>query len=187
MKFKIQSWKVKDLINLYEGMKINLNPPYQRNEIWSSNAQKLLIDTIKRGFPLPTFFLHLKSPQKYDMVDGQQRSRAILGYYKGQFSDNEGNMYNSEFSYLNYEIPVVVIEGVDDIDLMREFYVRVNKTGLKLSRPELFKAQYFNTNFLRLVEELCETKEFKEIDIFRQISKKRMVDREFVEELIDQM
>ena len=46
MSFKTEVWNIKELITLYDKENLNLNPPYQRNAIWSIQAQKLLIDTI---------------------------------------------------------------------------------------------------------------------------------------------
>ncbi len=38
MNYHITKWKIKDLIELYEEKRIRLNPPYQRNEIWSTSV-----------------------------------------------------------------------------------------------------------------------------------------------------
>ena len=54
MKYSNLEWTIGDLANLIESKKINLRPPYQRNFIWSSKDQKLLIDSIRKGYPLPT-------------------------------------------------------------------------------------------------------------------------------------
>ena len=43
MKYSNLEWTIGELINLIESQKINLRPPYQRNFIWSSKDQKLLI------------------------------------------------------------------------------------------------------------------------------------------------
>ena len=52
MKYSNLEWTIGELINLIESQKINLRPPYQRNFIWSSKDQKLLIDSIRKGYPL---------------------------------------------------------------------------------------------------------------------------------------
>jgi len=60
----------------------------------------------------------------------------------------------------------------------------VNRAGAKLERPELNKAEYFDTSFLKLVTELAELKEFSELNLFTPSIKKRMFDRDFIEELV---
>ncbi len=57
MKYSNFEWTIGDLVNLIESKKINLRPSYQRNFIWSSKDQKLLIDSIRKGYPLPNFFI----------------------------------------------------------------------------------------------------------------------------------
>ena len=41
MKFENDTWKVKQLLDLYKEGKLNLSPPYQRNPIWTKKAQIL--------------------------------------------------------------------------------------------------------------------------------------------------
>ena len=83
MNFFTEEWTIKDLLLLYENNKLNLNPPYQRNDIWQNPSKRKLIDSIKRNYPLPVFFLHDKGNDSYDIVDGQQRTRAIYGFNIG--------------------------------------------------------------------------------------------------------
>ena len=45
MKYSISGISIKSLIEKHKDEKIILNPPYQRNPIWSRNAQKALIST----------------------------------------------------------------------------------------------------------------------------------------------
>ena len=68
MEFEFKEWKIEDLITLYTEGKLDLNPPYQRGDIWTLLAKKRLIDTMKIGFPLPAFFLHLKDENNFEMV-----------------------------------------------------------------------------------------------------------------------
>lgn len=69
MKYSNLEWTIGELINLIESQKINLRPPYQRNFIWSSKDQKLLIDSIRKGYPLPNFFILKNKDNTFEMVD----------------------------------------------------------------------------------------------------------------------
>ena len=64
MEYKNKELTIKELINLIESKSINLRPPYQRNFIWTPKDQRLLIDSIHKGYPLPNFFL-TSSLKKY--------------------------------------------------------------------------------------------------------------------------
>lgn len=186
MKYHTESWTLADLSNIYDRGDLNLNPPYQRNDIWSNPTKKKLIDSIKKEYPLPVFFLHLRENKKYDVVDGQQRIRAIMGFIKELYKDLD-NKYYKEIdvaSFRNYKIAVTIIDSSVDEDTLSDFYYRVNKFGTKLNRPEILKAQYKNTNFQELVSNLADLDEFKSLELFKSSSLTRMTDLDFVGELV---
>ena len=93
MKYQIKEITISQLIEWIKRDQINLHPPYQRNFIWSSKDQKLLIDSILKGYPLPNFFIYKKDDGRYDMVDGQQRATTISKYVKGEFSNSAKEYY----------------------------------------------------------------------------------------------
>ncbi len=184
MKFEIEIWSVKQLLDLVESGKIDLNPPYQRNPIWTKTTQKHLIQSIKEGSPIPNIFLYKKSEEKYEMVDGQQRTRALKVFKNTdeiKLTKDDSEFKNGEF--LNYIIPVTIITEISEGEYIEEFYYMVNSSGIHLNRPERFKAQYFDTNFLKLVEKITTSELFQTLSIIPVSSQKRMMDRDLVEEL----
>jgi hypothetical protein len=181
MRYKVDIIRFIDLISLYKENKLNLNPPYQRNSIWTINNQRLLIDTIRKGMPLPTFFLQNKK-DGFEMVDGQQRTRAFLSYLVKDFCDINDIFYtDNEFD--DYLIAIVKLDEDLTEEEVREFYVRVNRSGAKLERPELNKAEYFNTKFLAVTTKISEMVEFRELKIVKNAQVRRMFDRDFIEEI----
>ncbi len=186
MKFKIETYSIKELIEMYEHDRLNLKPPYQRNPIWSDDAKRSLIETIQSGFPIPNLFLHQKTDKQFDMVDGQQRTRSILSYYKGELSAPKGKYYDErkDPSFLEYRLAVIVITDVASDEKMELFYALVNKSGLRLNRPELMKAEYFDTRLMRLVEELASDDQFVKLDLFSKHSLDRMNDVDLISELV---
>ncbi len=189
MKFKIESWTIEKLIDTYTSKSLNLNPPYQRNNIWTEKAQMKLISSIKDGMPLPTFFFHEIEEKQYEIADGQQRTRAILAFYNKEITDFEKKHFvkDTDLIFLNYKIPVVVIDQSVSPEKIRDFYKMVNNSGIRVNQPESRKAEFFDTDILKLVEELTTTNAFKEVNIFNDKQKDRMIDREFVEELVSQI
>ncbi len=66
---------------------LNLQPDFQRGEVWSKNKQQKLIDTILRGWTTPP--IHIvpnKETGISDVLDGQQRLAAIRDFVEGKFS-----------------------------------------------------------------------------------------------------
>ncbi len=183
MKYRHLTWRIKELIDLYENGKINLAPRYQRNSVWTIGDQELLIDTILAVQPLPNFFLKINGEEGYyEMVDGQQRSRAILAFYRGRLFNTEGAGISKHKEFMEYELSITVIDEVSDDESIEMFYAKVNKSGKHLNKPELAKAMYFDTKFLALIQELANSKEFVELGLFR--STIRMNDIDLVSELL---
>ena len=54
-------------------------PEWQREEVWSEDSQRKLIDTILRGWHLPKFYFLASDTEEgyFEVVDGQQRLSAI--------------------------------------------------------------------------------------------------------------
>jgi len=189
MKFIIEIWDIENLINLFNEKEINLNPSFQRKEIWPLSSKQSLIESIKNNFPIPNIFLYRKSEKGYDVVDGQQRIRAIVGFQKKLFKDDNKCFYTIESysNYLKYKLAVIIITELSKGETLEYFYTLVNNTGLKLNRPELKKAEYFDTRFLSLLENAADIEKFKNLQIFSSSSLNRMNDIDYVGELISQI
>lgn len=185
MKFEVTKWDIQTLHDYHEKKFLNLSPPYQRNFIWSITDQRYLIDSIKRNNPIPNFFILKTGKNEYEMVDGQQRSRTILSFLAGQFKDFKNVLYNKKDypGYLSYEFPVTIISDTEG-ESIKDFYAMVNKTGVHLNKPEVRKADYYDTILLKLINELSSSKQLVNLKIFTDSSLKRMNDTDFVSELI---
>ncbi|MFC4732604.1 DUF262 domain-containing protein [Salipiger abyssi] len=69
--------------------KVQLDPSWQRGPVWSEPKKALLIDSILRGYDIPMIYLWDRGagsqPYRYEVVDGQQRLRAIWDFLDGDF------------------------------------------------------------------------------------------------------
>ncbi len=71
------------------------NDEYQRAAIWKLDQKQMFVDSILRGYSIPAFYFHLKGYDKpvkgealfpkYDVIDGQQRIRAVQEFYNDEF------------------------------------------------------------------------------------------------------
>ena len=194
-RFTTEQWPVRKLVELHEARRINLSPHYQRNSIWSLASQRSLIATVLAGNAIPNFFVRAMPYNKWEMVDGQQRSRSILGYWYGEFSDkcrltltdaikSEAQNARAVESFLDYRLSVTILDRSYTDKEVEDFYVLVNSSGLRLNRPELFKAEYYSTKFLKLATELAGSQLFESMALFSEKSSDRMNDIDFVSELL---
>lgn len=187
MKFRIETWTIAQLKKSYDDGFLLLNPPYQRSFIWTLNDQQALVDSILKGYPIPNIFLLEKESNRFEMVDGQQRSRTIIGFIEKQFRANSGELFSKDKHgsiFDEYVLPITVIENLETDESIEDFYALVNRSGMHLNRPELKKAEYFDTNFLKLVTELADNPLFQSLELFTELSTKRMNDIDFISELV---
>ena len=146
-----------------------LAPEFQRRKVWGPKARSFLIDTILKGFPIPA--IHIR--QKIDIrtkrtirqvVDGQQRLRAILDYIKDDFtvmkvhSKRYGGLTFSELPddaqerFLEYDLFVDFLIGATDSDVL-EVFARINSYTIVLNPQEKLNAE-FSGKFKQLVYQL---------------------------------
>lgn len=129
--------------------RIDTNPDFQRPAVWSLGQKQLLIDTVLRGYDIPKLYWRKisKTPEKYEVVDGQQRLRTIFEFHAGEFSlakdadDIDGvvvaKMHYDDLPedllhrFDNYDLDVIVLTDTSD-DEVREMFLRLqNGTSLK--------------------------------------------------------
>lgn len=146
-----------------------LAPEFQRRKVWVPKARSYLIDTILRGFPIPALYIRQKIDLKTqktirEVVDGQQRIRAILDYINGKFAVLKA--HNKEYSglkfselpddvkekFLEYDLPVGFLVGADDSDIL-EIFSRINSYTVVLNEQEKINAK-FSGRFKQIVFKL---------------------------------
>ena len=129
--------------------RIDTNPDFQRPAVWSTAQKQLLIDSILREYDVPKMYWRKvgEKPDQYDVVDGQQRLRAIWSFVDAEFrllKDAEpidgmtvgGCGYDTlpddlRIRFDQYSLDVVVLEDTDE-DEVREMFLRLqNGTSLK--------------------------------------------------------
>lgn len=189
MKYYSKEITIQDLVRLIDNNNIDLNPPYQRNFIWSTVDQSDLIDTIIKGWPLPSFFIYEKSNGKFEMVDGQQRSKTIYSFSKGIITSskktNRINITNlTDFDFFNYNLSVIFLSNISNQEDLREFYVLINKKGKLLNAAEVHKSEFFNSNFMKLANEVLSYQNFINLNLFTDALSRRLNDRDYVQELL---
>ncbi len=129
--------------------RIDTNPDFQRPAVWSLGQKQLLVDTILRGYDIPKLYWRKvsKSPEKYEVVDGQQRLRTIFEFHSGDFNlakdaDDIDGVVVAKMHYAdlpedlrlqfdNYPLDVIVLTDTSE-DEVREMFLRLqNGTSLK--------------------------------------------------------
>lgn len=78
-------WPLKTIYGIMQ--RVNTNPDYQRPPVWTIAQKQMLIDSILRDYDVPKLYWRKtgSKPDTYDVVDGQQRLRAVWEYFDGGY------------------------------------------------------------------------------------------------------
>lgn len=197
MKWESYSHPISDVRDWADNERLELRPDFQRNEVWTQAAQIMLIDTILKGIPIPKIYIKsvVKNEKTYRIVvDGQQRLTAILKFIHDELplkKPYQGEYFNMKYSelpegvhddFIRYKIDINEIFNPSDEEI-RDLYSRVNKYTVQLNKQELRKAD-FPGDFISLAEKISENHFFESSKIFSVKQRRRMLDVEFIEELL---
>src|SRR3989304_4049342 len=88
--FLTKTYSVNDFVEWKEGGILELSPKFQRRKVWPQKAKSYLLDSVIRGKPTPKILIreHISTATRKTMrevVDGQQRLRAIFEYMEDAF------------------------------------------------------------------------------------------------------
>ena len=86
MRFQTSDPDIATIFRRIERKTIDLQPDFQRGEVWSAGKKQRLIDTIMRRWHVPPVHLVAKGGGKFDVLDGQQRLTAIRDFMNGLFA-----------------------------------------------------------------------------------------------------
>jgi len=78
---EVDTWKIRDFKEKAEAGRLELNPSYQRDVVWSNSDSQKLVDSVLRGIPLPSIILNKRRDSRiHEIVDGKQRLTALLRF-----------------------------------------------------------------------------------------------------------
>lgn len=164
----LEQYRISDLIQWHDQKQLVLNPVFQRRSVWSVQAKVFLVDTILRQLPLPKIYMRTKvdltsKKSLREIVDGQQRLRAIIEFSQDKFAlssrakEFAGLTYSAMDSdlkerFLSFPIAVDQLINASDNDVL-EVFARLNVYNVRLNSAELRHAQY-QGNFKWAVHEM---------------------------------
>jgi Protein of unknown function DUF262 len=203
---KPRGYSVNDFLSWNQKSELVLQPKFQRRDVWSHKAKSHLLDTILEGLPVPLIFVRqqidpLKRKTVREVVDGQQRLRAVLDFVDPETPDEAfkldkaihekfgGKVFEElpkdvQSAFLSYEFSVVLLEGATDAEVL-DIFARLNTYSQKLTDQELLNAAYYG-QFKRAVYKLgYEHLNFwRENKILTDRQIVRMAEAELVSELV---
>ena len=146
-------------IDMYNGKKLELNPPYQRRSVWTSKDRKFFLDTIFNNYPCPAIYLQKQINDigtVFNVVDGKQRLQTVLDFYENKlrmakdfpdpnlankrWKDIEKNSHYRSI-FLNYRFSVEQLTSDIDDDgwnsVARDVWLHSENAGLFIVRQSV--------------------------------------------------
>lgn len=151
MKCSTSNIQLETIISRIRKGTLNLQPDFQRGEVWSVAKQKKLIDTILRKWTMPPIHI-VPSDDVDEVLDGQQRLVAIRDFCNGEFAIDGNIMPNDKYiqsldglkyedlddktrsRFLRYEIAFVTLVDYEPSE-PAELFERLNQP-VKLTSSE---------------------------------------------------
>lgn len=181
-----------------------VNRDYQRSDlVWPLAARSFFIETILLDYPTPKMWLHqrLEMPSRKvvkEIVDGQQRSRAILDFYQDKlrlsktilndsFAGKKLSELDDEYQaqFLNYGITFDIFVGAT-LDDVREVFRRMNSFTVPLN-PEESRHAIYQGPFKWFIHSLGRDYDtaFRNAGVFTEKQLNRLSDAKLLTEITD--
>ena len=172
-------------------------PHFQREYVWKHDEASRFIESLILRLPVPSLFLlRDRTTNRLIIIDGQQRLKTLLYFFRGVFPDgkkfylkNVLPEYNGKtFSELdvfdqreltNSIIHCIIIMDEEESDAPYHLFERLNTTGTPLTSQEIRSALYFG-KLNDLLIDLSNNKYWNTI----VSSDKRLTNQEYILRLI---
>jgi hypothetical protein len=209
MKFDVSPQGIGWIKDRYLDETLTIRPPYQRRPVWGLRQKAKLIESVLLKLPIPEIFIDESTNEfgkaAFAIVDGQQRTRAILQFL-GLDRDPLEEEYNNfkletlevqspykdmsfkdlsvddRKDFFGYKFSVRTIYNPGDLEV-RDTFKRINEYLTKLNDQELRNATYSGP-FVKLVETCADDAFWTDKEIFTNTQVRRMKDLQFVSELL---
>ena len=193
-----ESMIIQDINGMSTRKELELNPWYQRREVWTRPQKSYLINTIFEQKPVPSIYIRHsldieKEKSIKEVVDGQQRIKAILEFIAGEFSARHpehkkpvkysGLTKAQQEKFRLTSVSVGYLVGATDSDVI-EIFGRLNSVSKNLNLQEKRNSK-FGGEFKQhcLGEASRRVGVWRDLGIFSSNDIARMTEVQFVSEL----
>lgn len=154
--------------NLYENVrdgKIISDIELQREIVYPSDKQVLVIDSIINKIPLPAFYFWKNNEGILEVLDGKQRIESIKKFIENDIQ-YEGKLWKELDKKIqdiinDTELTIIICDG-DDIK-KREIFKRINTLGIPLSNYEVLNGLFHGEYLRGLTSYVTQDRDVKKI------------------------
>lgn len=155
-----RDWTVQTIVSQIQRGNIDLNPQFQRRNVWSNARRTGLIESLMLGIPVPEIILAEDRHRKYVVIDGKQRLSTLASFFRLDGYDSiwspakltknltddmlhlRGKAFtsfspNEQSELENASIRCSFISGYSTTDVLYDIFHRLNSNSVALSPQEL--------------------------------------------------
>lgn len=196
--FDIKEFTIELLISKYlNGLESDENdifiPEYQRSFVWDKTRQSKFIESILMGLPIPYIFTADVDNGRLEVVDGTQRLRTLVSFYKDEFKlvdlellkRSNGLKFSDllkgrQRKFLNSTIRMITLSDKSDEDVRFLMFERIN-TGSDVLKDMEKRKGIFGGKFIDFVYKDCSNHPlFQKLTIFTEKLEKRGEPQELI-------
>lgn len=165
-----------DIYRMYDKKQLDINPEFQRGEVWRNRAQTLFVDSLIKQLPIPSLCISLDvNSQKRLVIDGLQRITTIIKildpnstWRLSRSTEVDNRISGQKVSEIrlnnpsliemleNVTIPITVLRcdysKKQHMQYLFQIFNRLNSGGSKLYNQEIRNCIY-NGPFNRMLKE----------------------------------
>jgi len=180
-----------ELYRQYQKGNLDLQPDFQRLQVWDNSKSSRLIESVLLELPIPVIYLSEESDGKYSVIDGQQRLNAFFKFLENKLRlsgltilvELNGKRFqdipkNLQDKFENATIRIIEIRKESDPDVKFEIFERLNTGSVQLNAQELRNCIY-RGRYNELLKELSGNKDFQFLLGLKE-PHNRMQDRELI-------
>ncbi|MBR0040822.1 MAG: DUF262 domain-containing protein [Oscillospiraceae bacterium] len=142
MKCQTTELEIETVVSRIKNGDMDLQPDFQRGEIWTPQKKRKLIDSILRGWRIPPIHVVLNSHAIDEVLDGQQRLAAIR-----DFNDN---IICVDGKIEPFDSSIASLDGMFYRDLPKEWQRRFRQYSINIVRLTEYKPEEPAELFYRL-------------------------------------
>lgn len=167
-----RDWTVQTIVQQIDEGNVDLNPDFQRRNVWDNQKRSRLIESLMIGYPVPEIVLAevIGEKKKYVVIDGKQRLLAIYGFSKVDpeiwdglpklknqtiLGHNNGLTFDDftveeKRRFLNADVRCTLLSGYKNYATLYDIFYRLNTGSSPLTMQELRNSIY-KGEFSRLI------------------------------------
>lgn len=146
--------------------KLVIQPEYQRNYLYAEQRmEEAVIKSVLNGYPLGLIYFNKVAPDKYELLDGQQRVTSLGRFLTGKFPLIDKNGLPHYYSAMPDEImkrinvtPLTIYICEGEEGEIKQWFKTINIVGIPLNHQEISNSVYSGPFVTKAKEEFSNSR-----------------------------